>query len=94
MGLILSVGLELSVELTLSLGLTFKQGAQVGTLCWQNDRNFALDRLALTSIFGLCFMPVCIIKSNCYYLIYSSLSCSDSEQKPSHENRHSSRVCW
>ena len=29
--------------------------------------------LALTSIFGLCFMLVCLIKSNCYSLIYSSL---------------------
>ena len=49
------------------------QGAQVGTLCRQNERNFAYDRLAVIFIFGLCFMPVCIIKSNCYSLIYSSL---------------------
>ena len=33
----------------------------------------AKDRLAHTSIFGLCFMSVCQIKSNCYSLIYSSL---------------------
>ena len=26
-----------------------------------------------TSIFGLCFMSVCLMKSNCYSLIYSSL---------------------
>ena len=31
----------------------------------QNERNICYDRLALTSTFGLCFMPVCIIKSNC-----------------------------
>ena len=30
-------------------------------------------RLAHTSILGLCFMTVCLIKSNCYSLIYSSL---------------------
>ena len=29
--------------------------------------------MAITSIFGLCFMSVCQIKSNCYSLIYSSL---------------------
>ena len=39
----------------------------------QNERNFCYDRLALTSIFGLCFMWVYLIKSNCYSLIYSSL---------------------
>ena len=49
------------------------QGAQVRTLCRQNERNFAYDRLALTSLFGLCFMPVWLIKSNCYSFIYSSL---------------------
>ena len=49
------------------------QGAQVRTLCRQNKRNYAFDRQALTSIFGLCFMLVCRIKSNCYSLIYSSL---------------------
>ena len=49
------------------------QGAQVRTLCRQNERNFALDMLALTSIFGLCFTPVYIIKSNCNSLTYSSL---------------------
>ena len=35
--------------------------------------NFCYDRLALTSIFGLSFMLVCLTKSNCYSLIYSSL---------------------
>ena len=39
----------------------------------QNERKFFYDMLALTSIFGLCFMSVCLIKSNCYSLIYSSL---------------------
>ena len=29
--------------------------------------------MALTSIFGLCFMSVCLIKPNWYSLIYSSL---------------------
>ena len=31
--------------------------------------------LALISIFGLCFMPVCIIKSNSYSSMYSPLVC-------------------
>ena len=39
----------------------------------QNERNFCYVRMALTSIFGLCFMSVCLINSNCYSLIYSSL---------------------
>ena len=34
-------------------------GVQVRMLCRQNERNFAYDRLALTSKYGLCFMPVC-----------------------------------
>ena len=51
----------------------WNQGGQVRTLCRQNESNFAYFWLALTSIFGLCFMPVCLIKSNCYSLIYSSL---------------------
>ena len=49
------------------------QGVKVRTLGRQNERNFAYDRLALATIFGLCFMLVCLIKSNCYSLIYSSL---------------------
>ena len=32
-----------------------------------------LQRLAHTSIFALCFMSVCLMKSNCYSLICSSL---------------------
>ena len=40
----------------------------------QNVRNFCCETLALNSIFGLCFMPVYLIKSNCYSLIYSSLA--------------------
>ena len=39
----------------------------------QNERNISYIKLAHTSIFGLCFMPVCLMKSNCYTLIYSSL---------------------
>ena len=49
------------------------QGGRVRTLCRQNESNFAYHWLALTSIFGLCFMPVGLIKSNCFSLIYSSL---------------------
>ena len=49
------------------------QGVKVRTLGRQNERNFAYDRLALATIFGLCFMLVCLIKSNCYSFIYSSL---------------------
>ena len=41
--------------------------------CRQNESSFAYFWLALTSIFGLCLRPVCLIKSNCYSLIYSSL---------------------
>ena len=50
-----------------------KQGVQVRPLCRQNESKFAYYCLALTSIFGLCFMPVCLIKSNYYSLIYFSL---------------------
>ena len=49
------------------------QGVKVGTLGRQNERNSSYVRLAHTSIFGLCFMSVCLMKSNCYSLIYSSL---------------------
>ena len=49
------------------------QGVEVGTLGGQNERNSSYVRLAYTSIFGLCFMSVCLMKSNCYSLIYSSL---------------------
>ena len=55
-----------------SVGLN--QGVKVGTLGRQNERNSSSVRLAHTSIFGLCFMPVCLIISNYYSLIYSSLS--------------------
>ena len=51
----------------------FLQGVKVGTFGRLNERNSSYVRLAHTSIFGLCFMPVCLIKSNCYSLIYSSL---------------------
>ena len=50
----------------------------VAKLVLQNE-NFSWnctrsDRLALPSTFGLCFMSVCLIKSVCYSLIYSSLN--------------------
>ena len=53
--------------------LCYTQGVKVGTLGRQNERNSSYVRLAHTSIFGLCFMSVCLMKSNCYSLIYSSL---------------------
>ena len=77
-----SVGFQLrcticnSVHPGLNIYLLFEwriQGVPARAFCRQNESNFALDWLALTSIFGLCFMPVSIIKSNCYSLIYSSL---------------------
>ena len=49
------------------------QRAKVGMLCRQNERNSRYIRLAHTSIFGLYFISVCLMKSNCYSLIYSSL---------------------
>ena len=51
----------------------FVQGVKVGTLGRQNERNSSYVRLAHTSIFGLCLMLVCLMKSNCYSLIYSSV---------------------
>ena len=36
------------------------QGVKVSMLGRQNERNFCFDRLALTSMFGLCFMSVCL----------------------------------
>ena len=49
------------------------QGVKARTLGRQNERNNSYVRLAHTSIFGLCFMSVCLKKSHCYSLIYSSL---------------------
>ena len=48
----------------------------LGILSWgrQNERNSRYVGLAHTSIFGLCFMSVCLMKSNCYSLLYSSLA--------------------
>ena len=40
-------------------------GAKVGTLGRQNKRNSSYVMLAHTSIFGLCFMLVCLMKANC-----------------------------
>ena len=49
------------------------QGVKVGMLGRQIERNSSYVWLAQTSIFGLCFMSVCLMKSNCYSLMYSSL---------------------
>ena len=46
----------------------FNQGVQARMLGRQNERNNSYIRLACTSIFGLFFMPVCLLKSNCYSL--------------------------
>ena len=51
---------------------SFAQGVKVFTLGRQNEKNSSYVRLAHT--FGLCFMSVCLMKSNCYSLIYSSLT--------------------
>ena len=61
------------VGLALMTPKTYDQGAKVGILGRQNERNSSYDRLTHTSIFGLCFMSLCLMKSNCYSLIYSSL---------------------
>ena len=58
------------------VGTWFEQGVKARTFGIQCERNFCYDWLALTSLFGLCFMSVCLIKSNCYSLIYSSLDLS------------------
>ena len=47
-----------------------EQGVKARMLGRQNERNFCYKRLALTSIFCLCFMSVCLIISNCYSLIF------------------------
>ena len=59
----------------INAGEPWRQGVKVGTLGRQNERNSIYVRLTHTSIFGLFFMPVCLMKSNCYslILIYSSL---------------------
>ena len=48
-------------------------GVNIGKLGRQNERNNNYVKLAHTSIFGLCFLSVYLMKSNCYTLIYSSL---------------------
>ena len=55
------------------LNMYERQGVKVVMLGRQNERNSSYVRLAHTSIFGLCLMSVCLMKSNCYTLIYSSL---------------------
>ena len=42
------------------------QGTKVGILGVQNERNSSSVRLAYTYIFGLCFISVCLMNSNCY----------------------------
>ena len=49
------------------------QGVKVEMLGRQNERNSCRVCLAHTSIFGLCSMSVCLMKSKCYSLIYSFL---------------------
>ena len=53
------------------------QGVKVEMQGRKNERNSSYVRLAHTSIFGLCFMTVCLMKSNCYSLINSSLEKAD-----------------
>ena len=68
--------LGISLDWTFPLNLPFYvdgAGAKVGTLGRQNERDSCYVRLAHTSIFCLCFMSVCLMKSNWYSLIYSSL---------------------
>ena len=71
--LFMGVGLQWPQILTLYAYVDLKlyQGAKARMLGRQNVRNFCCETLALNSIFGLCFMPVYLIKSNCYSLIYS-----------------------
>ena len=52
---------------------SFFIGRQVWMLGRQIERNSSYVWLANSSIFGLCFMSVCQMKSNCYSLIYFSL---------------------
>ena len=56
-----------------SLCYSHTQGVKVGTLGRQNERNRSYVRRDHTSIFGLRFKSVCLMKLNCYSLIYSSL---------------------
>ena len=45
------------------LTLFWMGGYRGSKLVRQNEMNFGYDRLALTSIFGLCFMSVCLTLS-------------------------------
>ena len=56
---------------SLEMKETCLQVVKVWTLGRQNERNSYYVRLAHTSTFGLCFISVCLMKSNCYSLIYS-----------------------
>ena len=77
----LEINLQYSKNINKSsmFAMVFNQGVKARTLGRQNERNFCYARLALTSIFGLCFMSVCLIKSNCYSLIHSSLCLTQQE---------------
>ena len=65
----MSINYESNLWLMIGIVLIFDSGVKVGALGRQNERNVGLGWLALTSIFGLCFMPVYLIKSSCYSLI-------------------------
>ena len=54
--------------------ILLSQGAKVGLLGRQNEKNSSYVWLAHTSIFGLCFMSICVMKSNCYSLLYPWLN--------------------
>ena len=66
------------------------QGAKARMLGRQNERNSSYVSLANTSIFGFCFMSVCLMKSNCYSLIYSSLVLLYSQPTKSQNKQSSS----
>ena len=69
---------QMKIFLGFIFAIRYGQGVKVGTLGWQNERNSScVIRLAQTSLFGLCFMSVCLMKSHCYSLIYSSLDLGD-----------------
>ena len=64
-----NIGIQFCVEFFVKMD----QGVKVVMLGRQNERNSSYVRLAHTSFFGLCFMFFCLMKSNCYFFIYSSL---------------------
>ena len=50
--------------------------------------------MAHTSIFGLCFMTVCLIKSNCYSLMYSLLQKLKFYLPPWYTHMHNANVVF